>query len=92
MRAPRVIARGADLVALEIRRVATEHRVPVFESAPLARALYRSTRLGKEIPAGLYVAVAQVLTYIYQLKHLAPQLAARMVKPEPRVGAEFLDS
>lgn len=89
MRAPRVVAKGADLVALAIRKLATEHRVPVFEAPSLARALFRHSRLEREIPAGLYVAVAQVLTYVYQLKHLAPQLAARMTKPEPQVSAEY---
>ncbi len=56
MRAPRVLAKGVDLVAQNIRRIAEENRVPVFESPKLARALYRSTDLNKEIPAGLYAA------------------------------------
>jgi flagellar biosynthetic protein FlhB len=56
MRAPRVLAKGQDLVAANIRRIAEEHRVPVFESPKLARALYKSTDLDREIPAGLYVA------------------------------------
>ena len=68
MRAPIVVAKGADLVAARIREVATEHLVPIFEAPPLARALFRSVDIGNEIPATLYVAVAQVLTYIYQLK------------------------
>jgi flagellar biosynthesis protein FlhB len=68
MGAPIVVAKGADLVAARIREVATESRVPIFEAPPLARALFRSVEIGGEIPATLYVAVAQVLTYIYQLK------------------------
>jgi flagellar biosynthesis protein FlhB len=68
MGAPIVVAKGADLIAARIREIATENRVPVFEAPPLARALFRSVELGGEIPASLYVAVAQVLTYIYQLK------------------------
>jgi flagellar biosynthesis protein FlhB len=68
MRAPLVIAKGTDLVAARIREIATEHSVPIFEAPPLARALYHSVEIGSEIPATLYVAVAQVLTYIYQLK------------------------
>ncbi|MBV9914658.1 MAG: flagellar biosynthesis protein FlhB [Sinobacteraceae bacterium] len=67
MRAPIVVAKGADLVAARIRSVATESLVPIFEAPPLARALFRS-EIGDEIPASLYVAVAQVLTYIYQLR------------------------
>jgi flagellar biosynthetic protein FlhB len=68
MRAPLVVAKGADLIAARIREIATEHSVPIFEAPPLARALHQSVEIGSEIPATLYVAVAQVLTYIYQLK------------------------
>jgi len=68
MRAPRLIAKGSDLVAGRIRAVAGEHDVPIFSAPPLARALYFSTELDQEIPAGLYLAVAQVLAYVYQLK------------------------
>lgn len=68
MRAPIVVAKGADLIAARIREVATEHNVPIFEAPPLARALHRHVDLGGEIPSTLYVAVAQVLTYIYQMK------------------------
>jgi flagellar biosynthetic protein FlhB len=92
MRAPRVLAKGADLVAQNIRRIAEEHRVPIFESPKLARALYRSTDLNGEIPAGLYVAVAQVLSYIFRVRALNPTVAARMARPNPQVGAEFEDA
>jgi flagellar biosynthesis protein FlhB len=89
MRAPKVVAKGRDLIALEIRRIATQHGVAVFESPPLARALYAGTRLGREVPAGLYVAVAQVLTYVYQLRAAGGQ-AWRVRRPEPRVDTAFL--
>jgi flagellar biosynthesis protein FlhB len=89
MRAPRVVAKGADLVAQNIRRIAAEHRVPVFESPKLTRALYRSTDLNKEIPAGLYVAVAQVLSYIFRVRTLNPTAAARMARPDPKVSDEY---
>ena len=68
MRAPLVVAKGTDLIAARIREIATEHAVPIFEAPPLARALHHNVEIGSEIPATLYVAVAQVLTYIYQLK------------------------
>ena len=68
MRAPIVVAKGADAVAARIREVAGEHHVPIFEAPPLARALFRSVDLNHPVPANLYVAVAQVLTYVYQLK------------------------
>ena len=92
MRAPRVLAKGVDLVAQNIRRIAEEHRVPVFESPKLARALYRSTDLNKEIPAGLYVAVAQVLSYIFRVRALNPNIAARVARPDPQVSGEFDDA
>ncbi len=91
MRAPRVLAKGIDLVAQNIRRIAEENRVPVFESPKLARALYRSTDLNKEIPAGLYVAVAQVLSYIFRVRTLNPTVAARVARPTPQVSSEFDD-
>jgi flagellar biosynthesis protein FlhB len=68
MRAPIVVAKGADVIAARIREVAAEHNVPIFEAPPLARALFRSVDLNGEVPARLYVAVAQVLTYVYQLR------------------------
>jgi flagellar biosynthesis protein FlhB len=68
MRAPIVVAKGADEVAARIREVAIENRVPLFEAPPLARALHHVVPLGGEIPTSLYVAVAQVLTYVYQLR------------------------
>ncbi len=89
MRAPLVVAKGTDLVAARIREIATSHAVPIFEAPPLARALYHSVEIGGEIPATLYVAVAQVLTYIYQLK------AARTSggrPPEPPAIDEGLDA
>jgi flagellar biosynthetic protein FlhB len=92
MRAPRVLAKGVDLVAANIRRIAEEHRVPVFESPKLARALYKSTDLNKEIPAGLYVAVAQVLSYIFKVRTLNPTIAARVARPNPQVSGEFEDA
>jgi flagellar biosynthesis protein FlhB len=92
MRAPMVLAKGVDMVAHNIRRIAEEHRVPVFEAPKLARALYRSTDLNKEIPNGLYVAVAQVLSYIFRVRTLNPTLAARMARPNPKVGDEYSDA
>ncbi len=68
MRAPIVVAKGTELVALKIREIAGEHGVPVLEAPPLARALHKSVEIGGEVPAALYVTVAQVLTYVYQLR------------------------
>jgi flagellar biosynthetic protein FlhB len=68
MRAPRVVAKGSALVAQRIREIADEHRVPILEAPPLARALFRHTELGDEIPASLYEAVALVMAYVFQLR------------------------
>lgn len=68
MRAPRVVAKGADEVAARIRALALEHGVPILEAPPLARALYKHAELEAEIPAALYNAVAQVLAWVFQLK------------------------
>ena len=66
--APLLLAKGGDFLALKIREIAQEHKVMVLESPGLARAVYYSTELDQEIPAGLYLAVAQVLAYVYQLR------------------------
>ncbi len=68
MGAPRVIAKGKDLIAARIRELADEHKVPLFSAPPLARVLFRTTEIGEEIPARLYTAVAQVLAYIFQVR------------------------
>ena len=83
MRAPVVVAKGADEIAARIREVAQEHRVPIFEAPPLARALYRAVPLDGEIPAALYVAVAQVLTYVYQLR--SARLTGATPPPPPSI-------
>ncbi|MFX1763567.1 flagellar biosynthesis protein FlhB [Paraburkholderia sp. A1RI-2L] len=68
MRAPRVVAKGVNLVAARIRELAAEHNVPLLEAPPLARALYYNVDINREIPGPLYGAVAQVLAWVYQLK------------------------
>jgi flagellar biosynthetic protein FlhB len=68
MRAPIVVAKGADLVAFEIRKVAEGNAVPVMSSPALARAIYFTTELDNEVPEGLYLAVARVLAYVYHLR------------------------
>ncbi len=89
MRAPRVVAKGADLVAARIRDIAAEHDVPIFSAPPLARALFRSTDLGQEIPAKLYTAVAQVLSYVYQLKQVQETGGAN--PPPPSIDEDLID-
>ncbi|AOU98459.1 flagellar biosynthesis protein FlhB [Acidihalobacter yilgarnensis] len=76
MRAPRVIAKGKGQVAARIREIAAEHGVMVQSAPGLARAIYFHTRLNDEVPAALYIAVAQLLAYVYQLKTGAGTLGA----------------
>jgi flagellar biosynthetic protein FlhB len=68
MVAPQVIAKGQDLVALQMRETAREVGVPVVENPPLARTLYRLVKVGREIPADLYMAVAEILAFVFRLK------------------------
>ncbi len=68
MGAPRVVAKGVDLLAMKIRDIAKESKVPVLQAPVLARALYAHTKLDQEIPQALFAAVAQVLAYVYQLR------------------------
>ena len=68
MGAPRVVAKGTDLIAIAIRDLAKSSKVPVLQAPVLARALYAHAKLDREIPAALFGAVAQVLAYVYQLR------------------------
>jgi flagellar biosynthetic protein FlhB len=88
--APRVIAKGVDVLAQQIRLVAGGHRIPLVEAPPLARALYATTELGREIPAALYMAVAQVLAYVYQLKQATTNGDIPPPPPAPEVDPELL--
>ncbi|NKF21703.1 flagellar biosynthesis protein FlhB [Solimonas marina] len=87
MRAPRVVAKGVDEVALAIREAAKGARVPLVEAPPLARALYRGASVDQEVPVALYAAVAQVLTYVYQLRQYAATSAGTRTAPpaQPRI-------
>ncbi|MCW8905439.1 flagellar biosynthesis protein FlhB [Sedimenticola sp.] len=81
MNAPVVVAKGTELVAANIRRVGTEHAVPIIESPMLARAIYFHTELGEAIPAGLYLAVAKILAYVFQLKAYVPGQGKKPAEP-----------
>jgi len=85
MRAPRVVAKGRDLIAATIRELATRNKVPLVSAPPLARALYRNAQLGDEIPTALYSAVAQVLSYVYQLRDLQAGLRTGAKPSPPRI-------
>jgi flagellar biosynthetic protein FlhB len=90
MGAPRVVAKGADLLALRIRDLAEGASVPVLEAPVLARALYAHAEIDREIPAALFAAVAQVLAYVYQLRAaLRGQVAMPGALPALEVPAEL---
>jgi flagellar biosynthesis protein FlhB len=67
-RAPILLAKGADLMALRIREVAQEHGIAVIENPPLCRAVYQAVKVGQEIPPALYEAVAEVLAFVYRVR------------------------
>lgn len=81
-KAPVVVAKGVDHMALKIREVAREHDIYVIPAPPLARALYHSTELEQQIPDGLFTAVAQVLAYVFQLKQFRKSGGQRPVLTE----------
>ena len=91
MGAPIIVAKGADHMALQIRAVARAHKVALLTAPPLARALYRNGEVGREIPAALYVAVAQVLAYVYQLKQSADGSIPTPEMPNPEVDPTLSD-
>ena len=66
--APYVVAKGSDLIAQQIRNIGETNEVPILSAPPLTRAIYFSTELGDEIPSGLYIAVAQILAFVFQLR------------------------
>jgi len=82
MSAPKVVAKGAGLIALRIREIGNENRIPMLEAPPLARALYRHAEIGQQIPGQLYAAVAEVLAWVWQLKRWRLAGGQRPVKPE----------
>jgi flagellar biosynthesis protein FlhB len=90
MGAPRVVAKGADLMAMRIRDAANGAEVPVLEAPVLARALYAHSEVDREVPAALFAAVAQVLAYVYQLRAaLAGQGKAPAALPTLNVPSEL---
>lgn len=92
MRAPKVVAKGVDQIAMTIREVAERHQVPIVSSPALARTLYSQVQIGREIPVNLYAAIAQVLTYVYQLRQWRrrggryPELPIISLPDEPERG------
>jgi flagellar biosynthetic protein FlhB len=90
MGAPRVVAKGADLIAMKIRDIAKSSQVPVLQAPVLARALYAHAEVDREIPAALFSAVAQVLAYVYQLRAaLTGRVPMPGALPELNVPAEL---
>ncbi|MDZ4829276.1 MAG: flagellar biosynthesis protein FlhB [Phycisphaerae bacterium] len=91
MHAPRVVAKGADHLAMRIRHIAAQHGIPIVERKPLARALYRQVKVGQEVPPDHYKAIAEVLAYVWRLDQAvgrrAERRAARNPSSRPPVAA-----
>jgi len=92
MRAPRLIAKGSDMVAARIREIGAEHNIPLIEAPPLARALYHHTELNHEIPSALYGAVAEILAWVYQLHRWHSEGGAAPTQPTEFSVPDELDS
>ncbi len=80
--APVVVAKGTEQIAMKIREIGNAHKVPLIPSPTLARAIYYTTDIDREIPAQLYMAVAQVLAYVFQIKAWRPEHGRRPKLPE----------
>lgn len=91
MRAPKLVASGVGEIALKIREIGNAHRVTTVESPPLARALYRHAKLNQEIPVQLYAAVAQILSYVFQLRRWHPAQGRMPVPPSVTVDPALDD-
>ncbi len=92
-KAPFVIAKGVDNMAFMIRDAANSHDIPIVETPVLTRAIYYSTDIDQEIPADLYLAVAQVLAYVFQLSQFQKGIAdTPPMVPEPEVPEEYLNN
>ena len=87
--APNLLAKGSDYMAARIREEAEKHGVEIFAAPPLARALYFSTEADQPVPESLYLAVAQVIAYVFSLADVRPGVAP-MLKPQPKVPASML--
>ena len=87
--APILLAKGSDHMAARIREEAEKHGVEMFAAPPLARALYFSTEVDQAVPETLYLAVAQVIAYVFSLADVRPGVAP-MLKPQPKVPASML--
>lgn len=81
MTSPKVVAKGADFLALKIREIAAEHGIPILERPPLARALYKDVEVGQEIPEKFYSAVAEILAYVYELNGKAKRSQPQQAVP-----------
>ena len=90
MRSPKVLAKGVELIAGQIREIADEHRIPLVRAPALARALYHTTKVGAEIPAALYLAVAQLLAYVMHLKQAVDTGQTPPPPPDPEVDPHLL--
>lgn len=82
MDTPILVAKGLDHLAIKIREIAKEHKIEFVESPPLARAIYHTTEIDDEIPSGLFMAVAQVLAYVFQLREFRKGRGERPVYPK----------
>jgi flagellar biosynthesis protein FlhB len=82
MRSPTVVAKGKLMIADEIKKIARENNVPVIENQPLAQELFKTTKVGREIPGDLYQAVAEVLAFVYKIRKERDRKKKESLGPE----------
>ena len=91
MRAPVLLAKGSDTIALRIREIAKEHEILILESPKLARAIYANTELDSEIPESLYLAVAEILAFVFQVKNFNGRSGSYPTQPHNIFVPDELD-
>lgn len=92
MNAPRVVAKGADYLAMRIRQIAVQSGVPIVERKPLAQALYKGVEIGQEVPPEFYKAIAEILAYVYELNGKMGRKKSRQEEPLELAGAERVEN
>jgi flagellar biosynthetic protein FlhB len=89
MRAPKVVAKGIRLNAQQIREIAQQHQIPIIENKPLARLLFKQAKVGGEIPAQLYAAVAEILSWVYRVNRYRYYAEQNSTEPDAKSSLQL---
>ena len=86
MESPTLVAKGTELFAQKIKQIAAEHNIPIIETPPVARALFRFVEVNRQIPPDLYKAIAEILIFVYKLKKTTAKEQAKIQKTAQAKG------